>query len=319
MRLTGYEPQFIPFPRVKSQNLTSKKKVAIGAKKLNKVFGEFHAVKKLDLVINYGEIYGLLGANGAGKTTTIKMLCGLVQPSNGMISLAGQSKNLRSSQLRRKIGYMSQKFTLYDDLTIMQNLEFYCGVYGIPRRLRRSKIDWVLSTCGLLGKEKMMTGKLPGGWKQRVAFGASVMHEPEILFLDEPTSGVDPLARRQFWRLINDFARQGTAVLVTTHYLEEAEQCNRMGFMVAGKLVAQGSPSEIKNAQNGQLVELVTDNTQKASDLLKTQFCSWQVSIFGDRLHVVLENPQIEIPQINSILQTNQINIIFFTHHSFFL
>jgi ABC-2 type transport system ATP-binding protein len=317
LRAAGEETEFIPFPRakeVKRQKLKGRiqefdSSIAIGAKKLRKVFGDFQAVKGVDLEVCYGEIYGLLGANGAGKTTTIKMMCGLLEPTAGRISLAGQTRNLRSSAVRQRIGYMSQKFTLYDDLSIVQNLEFYCGVYGVPSRLRRTKIDWVLATCGLVGKENMLTGQLPGGWKQRVAFGASVMHEPEILFLDEPTSGVDPLARRQFWRLINDFARQGTAVLVTTHYLEEAEQCNRMGFMVAGEVVAQGSPSEIKAAQPGQLVEVVTERTQDASNLLKTQLAPWRVSIFGDRLHLVLDDPDSEIPQISSILQTDGINI----------
>jgi ABC-2 type transport system ATP-binding protein len=283
--------------------------IAIGANQLRKVFGNFQAVKGVDLEVRYGEIYGLLGANGAGKTTTIKILCGLLEPTSGKISLAGQTQNLRSRNVRQRIGYMSQKFTLYDDLTIIQNLEFYCGVYGVPTRLRRTKIDWVLATCGLVGRENLLTGQLPGGWKQRVAFGASVMHEPEILFLDEPTSGVDPLARRQFWRLINEFARSGTAVLVTTHYLEEAEQCNRMGFMVAGEVVAQGSPSEIKASQPGQLIEVVIDKTQNASNLLKTQLAPWRVSIFGDRLHLVLDHPDTEIPFIRSILQTEGINL----------
>lgn len=316
LRAAGNDPEFIPFPRSRQQPhlLTPAKggvrgEVAIGANKLRKVFSDFQAVKGVDLQVRYGEIYGLLGANGAGKTTTIKMLCGLLEPTSGKISLAGQTRHLRSSAVRQRIGYMSQKFTLYDDLTIVQNLEFYCGVYSVPFRLRRSKIDWVLATCGLVGKENMLTGQLPGGWKQRVAFGASVMHEPEILFLDEPTSGVDPLARRQFWRLINEFARSGTAVLVTTHYLEEAEQCNRMGFMVAGEVVAQGSPTEIKASQPGQLMEVVADRTQEASNLLKTRLDSWRVSIFGDRLHLVIEHPDSDIPQIRSILQTEGINL----------
>jgi ABC-2 type transport system ATP-binding protein len=314
LRAAGEDPEFIPFGR--SQQIggdraeaIEQRQIAIGAKNLKKVFGNFQAVKGLDLEIRYGEIYGLLGANGAGKTTAIKMLCGLLEPTSGKIFLAGQTQNLRSSAVRQRIGYMSQKFTLYDDLSIVQNLEFYCGVYGVPHRLRRTKIDWVLATCGLVGRENMPTGQLPGGWKQRVAFGASVMHEPEILFLDEPTSGVDPLARRQFWRLINDFARGGTAVLVTTHYLEEAEQCNRMGFMVAGEVVTGGSPSEIKSSQPGQLVEVMTDRTQDASNLLKTQLAPWRVSIFGDRLHLVLDRPDTEIPHISSILQTDGINI----------
>jgi len=311
LRQQGSDPPFIPFPKsIQKERISNTQSgIAIGASNLRKVFGDFQAVKGVSLEIKYGEIYGLLGANGAGKTTTIKMLCGLLEASGGEISLAGQSRNLRSNELRRRIGYMSQKFTLYDDLSVLQNLEFYCGVYGVPRRSRRSKIDWVLETCGLAEQENLITGQLPGGWKQRVAFGASVMHEPEILFLDEPTSGVDPLARRQFWRFINEFARQGTAILVTTHYLEEAEQCNRMGFMVAGEVVIQGSPSEVKAAQPGELIEIVTNRTQAASDLLKTELDSWRVSIFGDRLHIVLDEPEKEIPKIRSFLENAKMNI----------
>ncbi len=310
LRQQGSDPPFIPLPRSKSsQAQLHSSTVAIGSQHLCKTFGNFQAVKGVDLEINYGEIYGLLGANGAGKTTVIKMLCGLLPASSGNISLAGQSQDLRSPELRQRIGYMSQKFTLYDDLTVVENLEFYCGVYGVPTRDRRHKIDWVLETCGLVGQEQMLTGRLPGGWKQRVAFGASVMHEPEILFLDEPTSGVDPLARRQFWRLINALARQGTAVLVTTHYLEEAEQCNRMGFMVAGAMVIQGSPSEIKSAQPGQIIELRVDRNQQASDVLKTQLARWQVAIFGDRLHVVLDRPETDIPAVKAILIASGIRL----------
>ncbi|GAB4533737.1 MAG: ATP-binding cassette domain-containing protein [Pleurocapsa sp.] len=319
LRQQGSEPAFIEFPRYRRSPLTplvkggdnasATSEIAIGAKNLQKTFGEFQAVRGVDLEVKYGEIYGLLGANGAGKTTTIKMLCGLLPASAGEMILAGQKENLHSSQVRSRLGYMSQKFTLYDDLTIQQNLEFYCGVYGVPRKLRREKIDWVLATCGLVGKEDTVTGSLPGGWKQRVAFGASVMHEPEILFLDEPTSGVDPLARRQFWRLIRDFAQQGTAILVTTHYLEEAENCNRMGFMVAGEIVAQGSPSEIKAQQGGKLIEMTVSDTQIASNLLKTQLEPWRVSIFGDRLHLVLDNPETELSEIKESLKENQLNI----------
>ena len=239
------------------------------------------------------------------------MLCGLLAASGGEISLGGETGNLRSTDLRRRIGYMSQKFTLYDDLTILENLEFYSGVYGVPHKLRQQKIDWVIATCGLEGQEQMVTGQLPGGWKQRVAFGASVMHEPDILFLDEPTSGVDPLARRQFWKLINDFARNGTAILVTTHYLEEAEQCNRMSFMVAGETVVEGSPSYIKTSQPGQLVEVVVNQNQAASNLLKQHLDSWRVSIFANSLHIVLDNPDTEIPQLLHLLESAQ-----FTVHS---
>jgi ABC-2 type transport system ATP-binding protein len=306
LRQQGSDPPFIPLPRAVPLNSAvgdlQDAAIAIGAQNIRKTFGNFQAVKDVNLDIRYGEIYGLLGANGAGKTTTIKILCGLLPPTSGDIYLAGQTQDLRSGALRRRIGYMSQKFTLYDDLSVVENLEFYCGVYEVPTRIRKQKIDWVLEICGLTGQENMLTGRLPGGWKQRVAFGASVMHEPEILFLDEPTSGVDPLARRQFWRLINALAQQGTAVLITTHYLEEAEQCNRMGFMVAGEVAIQGSPSEIKAAQPGQLMELRVDRNQQASNVLKTQLEGWRVSIFGDRLHVVLDNPDTDIPVVQTIL-----------------
>jgi ABC-2 type transport system ATP-binding protein len=267
--------------------------IAIKASDLQKRFGAFHAVKDINIEIKYGEIYGLLGANGAGKTTTIKMLCGLIGATSGDIQLAGESGSLRSSFLRQRIGYMSQKFSLYDDLTIYDNLDFFAGVYQIPREEREEKKRWVLEFSGLEGQGNMITGALPGGWKQRVAFGAAVMHEPSVLFLDEPTSGVDPLARRAFWKMINTLADRGVAVLVTTHYLEEAEQCNRLGFMVAGELVADGTPTGIKAEQSGHLLELKTEQPQRAADLLKGGMERWRVSLFGDRLHVIVDEDAI--------------------------
>jgi ABC-2 type transport system ATP-binding protein len=277
------------FPRKRTFRQREADAIAIGASQLSKRFGDFDAVKGVDLQVRYGEIYGLLGANGAGKTTTIKMLCGLLDPTSGQVELAGETGSVRSSFVRQRIGYMSQKFSLYDDLTIEENLEFFAGVYAVPRAERAEKKQWVLEMSGLGGRGKMMTGALPGGWKQRVAFGAAVMHEPSVLFLDEPTSGVDPLARRAFWKIINAFADRGVAVLVTTHYLEEAEQCNRLGLMVAGELVAQGTPSGLKAAQHGHLIELVTDKPQESADLLKREMERWRVSLFGSRLHVVVD------------------------------
>ncbi|AKG21212.1 ATP-binding cassette domain-containing protein [Calothrix sp. 336/3] len=311
LRQKGSVPKSLPFPRVKSLAISepAKAKIAISAQNLNRVFGDFHAVVDLNLDIRYGDVYGLLGANGAGKTTAIKMLCGLLPISSGEMSLAGETGNLRSAELRQRIGYMSQKFTLYDDLTILENLQFYSGVYGIPPRQQREKISWVLSISGLEGQEHLLTRQLPGGWKQRVAFGASVIHEPEILFLDEPTSGVDVLARQQFWQLINDFARHGTAILVTTHYMNEAEQCSRMCFMVAGRKVAEGSASEIKAAQPGQLFELKIGELQGSYDRLRQFLEPWRVSIFGDRLHVVLDHPTAELPQVRSYLQSANLSL----------
>jgi ABC-2 type transport system ATP-binding protein len=267
-----------------------KGQIAIGARDLTKRFGAFTAVSKVNVQVRYGEIYGLLGANGAGKTTTIRMLCGLLEPTTGFMELAGGRGSLRSRDVRRRIGYMSQKFSLYDDLSIDENLNFFAGVYGVPEEEIEDKKRWVLEFSGLAGKEHLITGSLPGGWKQRVAFGAAILHEPKVLFLDEPTSGVDPLARRDFWRMINSLADRGTAILVTTHYLEEAEQCNRLGLMVAGELVAEGTPRGVKQAQGGHLIEFLVDDPQKASDLLRQKEDRWRVLLFGDRLHVIVDD-----------------------------
>lgn len=316
LREKGSSAAFKPFPYHKveksknNNNSKDQNNIAIGAYDLCKKFGSFEAVKNLNLEVKYGEIFCLLGANGAGKTTTVKMLCGLLRASCGEIYLGGESGNLRSSRLRQRIGYMSQKFTLYDDLTILENLKFYCGVYGIPQEQRPDKIEWALATSGLQGQEKMLTGDLPGGWKQRVSFSASVMHEPDILFLDEPTSGVDPLARKMFWEMIGDIARHGTAVLVITHYLEEAEHCNRMAFMTAGQIVAQGTPKEIKESQKGTLMEISVDNPQKAYAVAKALYEPWRVSLFGRKLHIVLEDPEKEIPKAREVLSAENLNVL---------
>ncbi len=288
LRNLGEEIHATPFPGRRG-NTALRGQTAIGAAQLTKWFGTFQAVKHVTAQVRYGEIYGLLGANGAGKTTTIKMLCGLLEPTSGDMELAGQRGQLRSSEIRQKIGYMSQKFSLYNDMSIEENLRFFAGVYGVPEEEFEEKKNWVLSFSGLEGRGDQMTGSLPQGWKQRVAFGAAILHEPSILFLDEPTSGVDPLARRAFWTMINRLADTGTAILVTTHYLEEAEQCNRLGFMVAGELVTEGTPSQIKSGQTGHLFEFIVDQPQKAMDLLKKDTERWRVSLFGDRLHVITD------------------------------
>jgi ABC-2 type transport system ATP-binding protein len=214
------------------------------------------------------------------------MLCGLLPQTDGQVELAGE-RSVRSRSVRERVGYMSQKFFLYDDLSIQDNLDFYAGVYGVPEHEREEKRRWVLAFSGLEGKQAQITGSLPGGWKQRVAFGAAIMHEPAVLFLDEPTSGVDPLARRAFWSMINELADMGAAILVTTHYLEESEQCNRLGLMVAGELVAEGTPSGLKKEQTGHLLEFIVDQPQRAADLLKQDMERWRVSLFGARLHVI--------------------------------
>src|SRR6266545_1308264 len=308
LRALGQEPHETPFP-CRHDHSELRGRVAIGADNLVKQFGAFTAVKGVSLQVRHGEIYGLLGANGAGKTTTIKMLCGLLEPTSGEIHLAGE-RSLRSGAVRQQIGYMSQKFSLYNDLSIEENLDFFAGVYGVPDEEREEKKRWVLSFSGLEGKEGQITGSLPGGWKQRVAFGAAIMHEPRILFLDEPTSGVDPLARRAFWKMINRLADAGAAILVTTHYLEESEQCNRLGMMVAGELVAEGSPSDLKSQQTGHLLEFIVDQQQRAADLLKSEMERWRVSLFGDRLHVITdEDPESGMRATAEELEANGIHV----------
>lgn len=218
---------------------------ALKAEHLKKAFGSFIAVEDFSLDLKFGEIYGLLGANGAGKTTTIRMLCGLLQPSQGQVKLLGQRSGT-NSKLRKRIGYMSQKSTLYADLTVKENLELFCGLYEIPWQDRNKRIDWVLAACGLEEHRDQLVASLPRGWKQRVAFGSALMHSPELIFLDEPSSGVDPLARRELWHLIRYLARNGAAILLTTHFLDEAEYCNRLAVMVSGRTIVESSPADFK-------------------------------------------------------------------------
>jgi ABC-2 type transport system ATP-binding protein len=310
LRALSQKADTIEFP-AKQDHSDLRGQVAVGANNLVKEFKSFTAVKNVSLQIRNGEVYGLLGANGAGKTTTIRMLCGLLDLTSGTMELGGTGGNLRTEAVRKRIGYMSQKFSLYEDLTIRENLDFFSGVYGVPDRDREEKIRWVLSFSGLEGKQNQITGSLPGGWKQRVAFGAAIMHEPDILFLDEPTSGVDPLARRAFWTMINRLADGGAAILVTTHYLEEAEQCNRLGMMVAGELVAEGTPTGIKSQQSGHVLEFVVDQPQRAADLLKGKTESWRVSLFGERLHVITdEDPASAIKQTTKRLEENGLHVL---------
>jgi len=303
MRGSNPTPQF-----PKASPAVNQKDVVIGAKDLNKIFGKFQAVKNFQLEIRNGDIYGLLGANGAGKTTSIKIICGLIDPTSGSVTLLGKSKGLRSASIRSRIGYMSQKFALYDDITIGENLDFYARLYGVDDSVREERKKWVLAAAELSGEAGMLTASLPGGWKQRVAFGAAVMHEPAAIFLDEPTSGVDPLARRAMWRMINELADRGAGIVVVTHYLEEAEQCNQLGFMVAGEIISQGSPSEVKGRMKGSLYEMEVDHPDRALGALKKTFGASRVSLFGDRLHVVIEREDHKT-QAMSLLNEAGVNV----------
>lgn len=228
---------------------------AVETRDLTRRFGELTAVRRLNLRIERGEVFGLLGPNGSGKTTTIRMLCGLLEPTSGAATVAGLDVAREPDRIKERIGYMSQKFGLYEDLTVTENLEFYGGVYGLRNAARRERIDQVVRFLGLGNRLKQLAATLSGGWKQRLALGCALLHQPSVLFLDEPTAGVDPAARRSFWRTIHELAQNGTTVLVTTHYMDEAARCGRLALMSQGHLIALGSPAEVAAQVGGATLE----------------------------------------------------------------
>jgi len=219
---------------------------AVSVSKLSRHFGKFIAVDEISFEVNKGEIFGFLGANGAGKTTAIKMLCGLLKPTSGEATVAGFSINSETAKIKKNIGYMSQKFSLYDDLTVKENIEFYGGIYGLSREKISGKTDQLISELNLDKMKNSLTRSLPLGWKQRLALSTSLLHDPSIIFLDEPTGGVDPISRRNFWRIIYEIAGSGKTVFVTTHYMDEAEYCNRVSIMHKGKIIELGTPTGLK-------------------------------------------------------------------------
>lgn len=246
------------------------------------------AVHRLSFVVSPGEVYGLLGPNGAGKTTTIRMLLGLLRPTTGRATVLGLDSEREAEAIRQRIGYMSQKFSLYDDLTVGENLEFYGGVYGVRGARLRQRKAVILEMAGLIGRERTITRNLSGGWKQRLALGAALLHEPEMLFLDEPTAGVDPLSRRAFWDLLYDLAASGATMLVTTHYMDEAEHCQTLAFIQRGRLVASGSPQEIKETQmHGQVLEVTCDQPEMAVIALRSRGLFDEVALYGALVHVI--------------------------------
>jgi ABC-2 type transport system ATP-binding protein len=258
----------------------------IEARALRRTFGDFVAVNDVSFAVRTGEIFGFLGPNGAGKTTTIKMLTGLLAPSGGDARVAGFDVNTQSELIRRNIGYMSQKFSLYGDLTVRENIELFAGLYGITGAVYQQRRSWILEMAGLEGRESLLSAELPLGWKQRLALGCAVLHQPAVLFLDEPTSGVDPIARRAFWDLIYQLSDEGTTVLVSTHYMEEAEYCHRLILMNRGKLIAEGTPQELRRNNDTPLIEVkVSDPAAAVSALQKTQGIE-QAAMFGRQIHV---------------------------------
>ncbi len=265
--------------------------VAVIAEGLTRVFGGFVAVDHIDLRVTAGTVFGFLGPNGAGKSTTIRMLCGILRPTAGRAIVGGFDIARQSDALKNHIGYMSQKFSLYEDLTVRENLEFFAGIYGVVGTQREERIAWALQMADLVGREDMSTAALAGGWRQRLALGCAILHEPPILFLDEPTSGVDPASRRDFWDMIGTLVERGTTVFVTTHFMDEAEHCDELALIYGGRIVASGSPSELKRGHVSQaLIEVETPDLMTAYAALKRAPAVRGVALFGNTLHVAADD-----------------------------
>jgi len=267
---------------------------SVEVENLVKRFGSFTAVDRVSFSTRTGEVFGLLGPNGSGKSTTIRILCGLLHPSSGGASVAGYDVVASPEEIRRNIGYMSQKFSLYADLTVLENLRFFAGMYGVPSDLVKERIGWALEMAGLRGREASLTGTLSGGWKQRLALGCAVLHRPPILFLDEPTSGVDPLSRRLFWELIQRMSDEGVTIFVTTHYMDEAVYCNRLALMDRGRLIALGTPTELRrDSIEGSLLLLECDRIGDALERVRRLEGVHDAAVFGNALHLVVSNVEV--------------------------
>ncbi len=282
----------------------------VSAGELTKTFDSFVAVDRVTFDVYRGEVFGFLGPNGAGKTTTIKMLAGLLIPSSGKGSVAGFDVYTETEQIKQNIGYMSQLFSLYNDLTIEENINFFAGLYSVPQTKLDTRREWVLRISGLTDQRSRLTGDLPLGFKQRLALGCAVLHEPPILFLDEPTSGVDPMSRRSFWDLIYSLTEGGTTVFVTTHYMEEAEYCHRLALMNRGKLIALDTPAKLREKMIGPLLELVTSDGPLTVRLLKGHPVINEVGMFGRAVHVSVQDEGKAKREIHRILASNDIRIV---------
>ena len=283
---------------------------AVETRDLVKRFGDFVAVDRVSLDVRRGEIFGFLGPNGAGKSTTIRMLCGLLKPTSGEARVGGLDVAAESEAIKQHIGYMSQRFSLYDDLTVEENIDFFSGIYGVPKAKQRARKEYVLRMAGIEERSRSMTRLLSGGWKQRLALGCAILHEPPILFLDEPTSGVDPIARRVFWDLIYRLSAAGHTIFVSTHYMDEAEYCHRLALMYRGKVIALGTPEALKRSlESHQILHLeVSDVLSSMKALEKIPGIS-DVAVFGGGLHVTATDAAAAMPQVRAALAAESIAI----------
>jgi ABC-2 type transport system ATP-binding protein len=276
---------------------------AVVIKNLEKRFGSFIAVNRISLEVATGEVFGFLGPNGAGKSTTIRMLCGILTPSGGTGTVAGYDISTEAEKIKAHIGYMSQRFSLYEDLTVEENIDFYSGIYRIAPEKKKERKEWVIEMAGLKEHRSSRTAVLSGGWKQRLALGCAILHEPPIIFLDEPTSGVDPISRRQFWNLIYELSGKGVTVFVTTHYMDEAEYCDRIGLIYRGELIAMGTPEVLKSEfMQDHVLEVMCERPQDAMEGLGNVAGVKEVALFGKGLHVVAEHHESVAAEIHHLL-----------------
>lgn len=275
--------------------------IAVQVNDLRRTFGDFVAVDNISLSVRRGEIFGFLGPNGAGKSTTIRMLCGLLMPTGGTGTVGGFDINKESELIKKVIGYMSQKFSLYDNLTVEENINFFGGVYNVPKEKKIERKEWVLNMAGLKEERHALTRTLPAGFKQRLALGCAILHDPHIIFLDEPTFGVDPISRRNFWNLINGMSQAGTTVFVTTHYMDEADYCDRLALIYRGKIVAEGTPTDLRRKHmTRDVLEVNVDKVVEAFNTLT--FHKIEAAIFGSTLHVVVDDEETFRERISSVL-----------------
>ena len=283
---------------------------AVEARQLSRRFGRFVAVDRVSLQVERGEIFGFLGPNGAGKSTTIRMLCGILRPSSGAATVGGYDVVRQPDRVKERIGYMSQRFSLYPDLTVAENIRFYGGIYGLEPTRLRERGAWAVEMAGLKGREERLTGELAGGWKQRLALGCAILHEPPILFLDEPTSGVDPISRRQFWELIYHLREGGTTVFVTTHFLDEAEHCDRLVLIYRGRIIALDRPAALKrDALSGQVLEITCEEADRATEVLDRAPWAREVALFGASVHAVVDDAEAAGPMARQVLQAAGIGV----------
>ena len=281
----------------------------IEVRHLTKRFGDLVAVNDISFSVNQGEIFAFLGPNGSGKSTTIRMLCGILLPTSGEGHVLGFDIAHEGEKIKQGIGYMSQRFALYEDLTVWENLDFYAGVYNMPRATRRGRLDEMVAMAGLTGREKQLAGQLSGGWKQRLALGCAFIHRPKLLFLDEPTAGVDPVSRQDFWKLIYELTREGVTVFVTTHYLDEAEHANRIGMITDGILRAMAPPTELKRALEGHLLNVICDDPFEAIGILEESPDILNVTLQGNDIHVRVDSAAQMAEEITRLLRQAGFNV----------